>query len=106
MGKGKMQVETSRKRLTKLKNDGMELVTNVRVAGDAREMQHRLEDAESKHARFVVYFLGSHYKSKLELKSNLNVAKKFSSLFISYLFCAESQSVRLSWSNWQNFVQV
>ena len=51
MGKGKQQVETSRKRLTKLKNDGMELVTNVRVAGDAREMQHRLEDAESKHAR-------------------------------------------------------
>ena len=53
MGKGKQQVETSRKRLVKLKSDGMELVTNVRVAGDAREMQHRLEDAESKHARFL-----------------------------------------------------
>ena len=51
LGKGKQQIEVSRKRLVKLKSDGMELVTNVRVASDAREMQHRLEDAESKHAR-------------------------------------------------------
>ncbi|CAK8681370.1 dynein regulatory complex protein 1-like [Clavelina lepadiformis] len=51
MGKGKQQVEESRNRLQKLKSDGMELVTNVRVACDAREMQHRLQDAESKHTR-------------------------------------------------------
>lgn len=51
MGKGKVQVEVSRKRLDKLKSDGMELVTNVRVAGDAREMQHRLEDTENRHVR-------------------------------------------------------
>jgi len=51
VGKGKEQIEESRKRLGKLRSDGFELVTNVRVAGDAREMQHRIQDAESTHTR-------------------------------------------------------
>nr|CAB3256639.1 dynein regulatory complex protein 1-like [Phallusia mammillata] len=51
VGKGKEQIEESRNRLVKLRSDGFELVTNVRVAGDAREMQHRIQDAENRHAR-------------------------------------------------------
>lgn len=65
MGKGKVQVEVSRKRLDKLKSDGMELVTNVRVAGDAREMQHRLEDTENRHVRL------ERLASVMVLKKNL-----------------------------------
>ncbi|XP_039256460.2 dynein regulatory complex protein 1-like [Styela clava] len=50
-GKGKEQIEESRKRLKKLLGDGNELVTNVRVAGDARESGHRIVEEEAKRAR-------------------------------------------------------
>lgn len=50
------QMEDSRLRLTKLRDDGMELVTNIRVAGDAREQIRRGEEEESKRQR-----LGSMY---------------------------------------------
>ncbi|XP_064597310.1 dynein regulatory complex protein 1-like isoform X2 [Liolophura sinensis] len=45
------QMEDSRLRLTKLRDDGMELVTNIRVAGDAREQIRRGEEEESKRQR-------------------------------------------------------
>uniref|UniRef100_H2ZM38 Dynein regulatory complex protein 1 n=1 Tax=Ciona savignyi TaxID=51511 RepID=H2ZM38_CIOSA len=51
VGRGKEQVELSRTRLEKLRNDGLELVTNVKVAGDAREMQHRIQEGEHRHTR-------------------------------------------------------
>ena len=47
------QLEESQKRLEKLRNDGFELVTNVKTASDAREMQHYLEEADKKLSRFV-----------------------------------------------------
>lgn len=50
-GKGNIQIEESRKRLKKLIGDGNELVTNVRVAGDAREAGRRVQDEESKRGR-------------------------------------------------------
>jgi len=40
---------------------------------------------------------GTHYKRKLELKSNLSVAIKFLSVFISFYFGAESQTFGQVW---------
>lgn len=51
LGKGKTQVEESRKRLKKLIGDGSELVTNVRIAGDARQAGCRIQEEESKRER-------------------------------------------------------
>ena len=53
IGKGAKQVDVSEKRLEKLLGDGFELVTNVKVAGNTREMQHRLQEADNKHARYI-----------------------------------------------------
>lgn len=52
LSKSRKQIEDSRLRLTKLKSDGTELVTNIRVAGDARESQRRLEEEEAKRQRY------------------------------------------------------
>lgn len=49
--KSRKQIEESRLRLTKLRNDGFDLVTSIRVAGDARENARRLEEEEAKRAR-------------------------------------------------------
>ena len=49
--KSKKQLEESRKRLDKLLADGTQLVTNVKVAGDAREVQRRQEAAEARKGR-------------------------------------------------------
>ena len=46
-------MEDSRLRLTKLQDDGFELVTNIRVAGDAREAQRRTEEDDSRRHRCV-----------------------------------------------------
>ncbi|XP_061176506.1 dynein regulatory complex protein 1-like [Saccostrea echinata] len=51
LSKSRKQVEQSRLRLTKLKQDGNELVTNIRVAGDAREAARRAEDDDAKRQR-------------------------------------------------------
>lgn len=45
------QVYTSKMRLEKLSTDGTQLVTNVAVAGDSKEMAHRFEEDEAKRAR-------------------------------------------------------
>ena len=45
------QVEKSALRLDKLTTDGSELVSNVAVAEDAREVQCRQEQEESRNAR-------------------------------------------------------
>lgn len=50
--KSRKQVEQSRLRLTKLKQDGNELVTNIRVAGDSREAARRAEDDDAKRQRY------------------------------------------------------
>lgn len=49
--RSKKQLEESRKRLDKLLADGTQLVTNVKVAGDAREVQRRQEAAEARKGR-------------------------------------------------------
>nr|XP_006825347.1 PREDICTED: dynein regulatory complex protein 1-like [Saccoglossus kowalevskii] len=49
--KSRKQIEESRQRLTKLKTDGTELVTNVRVAGDSREALRRTEEEENLRQR-------------------------------------------------------
>ena len=51
MSKSRKQMEESRLRLTKLRDDGFELVTNIRVAGDAREASRRLEEEEARRQR-------------------------------------------------------
>lgn len=52
LSKSRKQVEQSRLRLTKLKQDGNELVTNIRVAGDSREAARRAEDDDAKRQRY------------------------------------------------------
>ncbi|XP_028408430.1 dynein regulatory complex protein 1-like [Dendronephthya gigantea] len=49
--KSRKQIEESRQRLLKLKSDGTELVTNIQVAGDARENVRRVEDDENRRQR-------------------------------------------------------
>lgn len=51
LSKSRKQIEESRLRLTKLKHDGFELVTNIRVAGDAREASRRNEEEDAKRVR-------------------------------------------------------
>lgn len=52
LSKSRKQVEQSRLRLTKLKQDGNELVTNIGVAGDSREAARRAEDDDAKRQRY------------------------------------------------------
>ena len=51
LSKSRKQIEESRLRLTKLHNDGFDLVTSIRVAGDARENARRMEEEEAKRIR-------------------------------------------------------
>ena len=51
LSKSRKQIEESRLRLTKLKQDGFELVTNIRVAGDSREASRRTEEEDAKRIR-------------------------------------------------------
>lgn len=51
LSKSRKQIEESRLRLTKLHNDGFDLVTSIRVAGDARENARRMEEDEAKRLR-------------------------------------------------------
>jgi dynein regulatory complex protein 1 len=45
------QIEESYVRTRKLHEDGFEMVTNIRVAGDAREIARRIEEEEAKRQR-------------------------------------------------------
>nr|KAG5688032.1 hypothetical protein BaRGS_003578 [Batillaria attramentaria] len=51
LSKSRKQMEESRLRLTKLRKDGFELVTNIRIAGDARESNRRGVEEETKRQR-------------------------------------------------------
>lgn len=51
LSKSRKQIEESRQRLTKLQYDGTELVTNIRVAGDAREASRRIDEEETRRQR-------------------------------------------------------
>ncbi len=51
LSKSRQQMEVSRVRLTKLKDDGGELITNIRVAADMRESDRRKEEDEAKRLR-------------------------------------------------------
>ena len=53
MSVSRKQMEDSYIRLKKLHEDGFEMVTNVRVAGDAREASRRVEEDESQRQRLV-----------------------------------------------------
>lgn len=59
ISKSRKQIEDSRLRLTKLRKDGFELVSNIRVAGDAREAARRTIEDEAKR----------HRKEKLEAEA-------------------------------------
>jgi len=63
--RSKKQVEDSTQRLEKLTSDGTQLVTNVLVAGDAKEVQRRLDEDETKKTRF----------EKLEAEANASVER-------------------------------
>lgn len=45
------QRDESYMRLKKLLEDGFEMVTNIRVAGDAREIARRFEEEEARRQR-------------------------------------------------------
>ncbi|CAF0707498.1 unnamed protein product [Brachionus calyciflorus] len=62
--KGRKQIQDSRARLVKLEKDGLELVTNIRVAADAREHSRRTEEEE--HARLRKERLEQEAKSATE----------------------------------------
>ena len=49
--KSRKQMEESRLQLTKLREDADEMVTNVRVAGDAREAARRIEEEDARRQR-------------------------------------------------------
>ena len=52
--KSRKQMETSRLVLTKLRENADEMVTNIRVAGDAREAARRIEEEDARRQRFVM----------------------------------------------------
>lgn len=49
--KSRKQVDKSELRLEKLSTDGTQLVTNVAIAGDSKEVQRRQEEEEARKAR-------------------------------------------------------
>ena len=49
--KSRKQMEDSRLRLTKLRLDGFDLVTAIRVAGDSREAGRRVDGDEGRRLR-------------------------------------------------------
>ena len=55
LSKSRRQMEDSRQRLTKLQDHGLELVTNIRVAGDAREAARRIEEEEARRQRYGIF---------------------------------------------------
>ncbi len=55
--KSRKQMDKSELRLEKLKTDGTQLVTNVAVAGDSKEMQRREEEEEARKARSKPFLL-------------------------------------------------
>ena len=63
--RSKKQMEDSKQRLDKLISDGTHLVTNVKAAGDGREVKRRVEEDESKKTRF----------EKLEAEANASVER-------------------------------
>jgi len=65
LGKGLKQLDESQRRLEKLRNAGFELVTNVKIASNAREMQHYKEESEKKLSR----------NEKLEAEAKTSVEK-------------------------------
>jgi len=52
--RGRQQEERSALRLEKLVADGSQLVSNVAVAGDSKEVLHRQEEEEARKARYAV----------------------------------------------------
>ncbi|CAD5115929.1 DgyrCDS4859 [Dimorphilus gyrociliatus] len=51
LSRSRKQMEKSRIKLTKLREDGVKLVTNIRVGADAREQSRRLTEEDSKRHR-------------------------------------------------------
>ena len=81
LSKSRKQIEESRLRLTKLHNDGFDLVTSIRVAGDARENARRMEEEEAKRIR----------KEKLEAEAKAGQERFEEVFFLRILnFCLRS----------------
>jgi dynein regulatory complex protein 1 len=65
VSKSRAQMEESRLRLTKLRADGSDLVSNIRVASDAREAARRVEEEENRR----------HRKERLEAEARVGTEK-------------------------------
>lgn len=77
LSKSRKQVEQSRLRLTKLKQDGNELVTNIRVAGDSREAARRAEDDDAKRQRYSQIDEARSNSSMLDLLILLQIIQQY-----------------------------
>lgn len=51
LSQSRKQMEESYVRLRKLNEDGFEMVTNIRVAGDAREVARRHDEEDARRQR-------------------------------------------------------
>ena len=78
--KGKLQILESRKRLHKLKTDGSDVVTSVRVVNDDRENQRRIEEEKQRQ------------RLRAELLSEAEVSSK------------ENKTINASWGELYKFV--
>ncbi|XP_075719909.1 dynein regulatory complex protein 1 [Rhinoderma darwinii] len=81
------QVDDSRQRLSKLVNDGTQLVTNIQVAADARETQRRAEEEELKRLR--VEKIDNEEKSSFE---------KFEDITKKWLLSGEKKIAQELWT--------
>lgn len=75
LSKARKQVQDSRNRLVKLEKDGLELVTNIKVAADAREHARRTEEEEDFRLR----------KERLEQESK-SASEKFEEVYSTLFY--------------------
>ncbi|XP_066450573.1 dynein regulatory complex protein 1 [Eleutherodactylus coqui] len=81
------QIDDSRQRLSKLVNDGTQLVTNIQVAADAREIQRRADEEEMRRLRVE--------KIENEAKSSF---EKFEDITKKWLLSREKQIAQDLWT--------
>ena len=83
ISKSRKQIEDSRLRLTKLRKDGFELVSNIRVAGDAREAARRTIEEDAKRHR---YCKPSSFVFFVNFETSLLVDFTYFRCFFSFFF--------------------
>lgn len=78
--RGRQQEERSALRLEKLVADGSQLVSNVAVAGDSKEVLHRQEEEEARKARYAVSCRHEGSVLCLKLSNGSNITYMYSLL--------------------------